>query len=469
MVNRQSAPFYKWKRISSIPFSPAEIYQRLKGKKKYLLESTFQHGRKGKFSFIGKDPYMEITGMKKVTRMKDWINGRTEVYLEDALTVVKKILPEVQIKLPVPFYGGAVGYIGYDTVRRFERIGPELPDEIAMPDVHLMFFHQTIVIDHENEAMYIIAVNVNNDPEKKFENQFHDLLSAVLKGEKDIESGKATNVKFVPENSKEQFIEKVKTAKEYIRQGEVFQVVLSERFTADFNGNPFLIYQNLRKVNPSPYMFYIDFDDYVILGASPESLVQTRGKEVITNPIAGTCPRGKTELEDQRFEKQLLSDEKELAEHRMLVDLSRNDIGRVSESGSVEISVFMEVEKYRHVMHIVSEVKGRLKDGLTGIDALISCLPAGTVSGAPKIRAMQIINGLEEKKRGAYAGGIGYINFNSDINIALTIRSLVIKDGKAYLQAGAGIVYDSDPEAEYEEILNKVKSLTEVAAGAVAH
>lgn len=228
------------------------------------------------------------------------------------------------------------------------------------------------------------------------------------------------------------------------------------------DSDPFQFYRKLRNANPSPYMFYIDFDEYVLLGASPESLIKTIGSQVITNPIAGTRPRGNTQLEDSYYEKELLEDEKELAEHRMLVDLSRNDIGRVCEPGSITIPKYMVIEKYQHVMHIVSEVKGMMKPEFTGIDALKVCLPAGTVSGAPKIRAMQIINELEKQKRGVYAGAIGYINVNGNMDFALAIRTLVIKDGVAYLQAGAGIVHDSIPENEYIETLNKAKSLLEV-------
>ncbi|WP_312854636.1 anthranilate synthase component I family protein [Pallidibacillus pasinlerensis] len=263
--------------------------------------------------------------------------------------------------------------------------------------------------------------------------------------------------------TEQQFKEKVEIIKQHIENEEVAQVVLSQRMKGKLEGDSFTFYLKLREVNPSPYMFYIDFEDYQILGASPESLVQTKNDEVITNPIAGTRHRGMSVAEDKALEKELLTDKKELAEHDMLVELSRNDLERVCEASSIHSPTYMKIEKYQHVMHIVSEVRGKLKEDFTSIDALLACLPAGTVSGMPKIRAMQIINELEEQKRGVYAGGIGYINVNLDINFALAIRSLVIKDGLAYLQAGAGIVKESDPTFEYNETLNKARSIMEVA------
>lgn len=254
----------------------------------------------------------------------------------------------------------------------------------------------------------------------------------------------------------------VEKAKAHIERGDIFQVVLSQRFKAEFCGNPFSLYRKLRTSNPSPYMFYLEFDDYTILGTSPESLVKVQDRKVTTNPIAGTKPRAKTKEEDLEIEQQLLHDEKEIAEHRMLVDLGRNDIGRVSKIGTVNVSKYMSIERYKYVMHIVSEVTGELKDEVHVLDVLTSCLPAGTVSGAPKIRAMQIINDLEQFKRGVYAGAIGYISVNGNMDLALAIRTMIVKDRNAYVQAGAGIVYDSIPESEYLETLNKAKALLEV-------
>ncbi|WP_346023693.1 anthranilate synthase component I family protein [Alkalibacterium indicireducens] len=267
---------------------------------------------------------------------------------------------------------------------------------------------------------------------------------------------------FTASVDKDEFMRRVVKAKQYIVDGDIFQVVLSQRMQAEFDVDAFTFYRKLRVANPSPYMFYVDFDQYTVLGASPESLIKVTGRQIVTNPIAGTRPRGKTEEEDQAYAADLLSDEKEQAEHKMLVDLSRNDLGRVSEIGSISLDTFMTVERFQHVMHIVSEVSGTLAEGLSGLDALITTLPAGTVSGAPKIRAMQIVNELEDYQRGVYSGSVGYINVNGDLDLALAIRTMVVKDKKAYVQAGAGIVYDSDPESEYQETLNKAKSLLEV-------
>lgn len=452
---------YKMRELNGNTRTPIDIYQSLTGSKKILLESTFEHEQKGKFSFIGQDPYQEIIGHENTTIVKDHIQCTTEELSINALDFIKKNLPRIDINIPTPFYGGAIGYVGYDAIRQFEHIGENLTDELEMPDIHFMLFKNIIVMDHANKKISIIVTNPNKESETVLNTQLHSLEKTMMNSQKKVDITDS-RIHFEPEITQEEFEKRVNIAKKYIKAGDIFQVVLSQRMKANVEGDPFTFYKKLRDANPSPYMFYIDFEDYLILGASPESLVQTMGNQIITNPIAGTRPRGKTVEEDETLKNELLNDKKEIAEHKMLVDLSRNDLGRVCEIGSIEIPTYMTIEKYQHVMHIVSEVKGKLRQDCSSVDALISCLPAGTVSGAPKIRAMQIINELEETKRGPYAGGIGFINFNHDINIALAIRSVVIKDQKAYLQAGAGIVYDSIPEMEYQETLNKAKSLMEV-------
>jgi anthranilate synthase component 1 len=266
---------------------------------------------------------------------------------------------------------------------------------------------------------------------------------------------------FEPETSKEEFMRNVEIAKEHIVNGDIFQVVPSQRMKSGFTGNPLSLYRKHRSTNPTPYMYYIDFESYTVIGSSPESLIKTRGKQVITNPIAGTRKRGKTSEEDVNNEKDLQADEKEQAEHKMLVDLGRNDLGKVSKFGTVKVDKYKEVERFRHVMHLVSEVSGDLRDDKTPLDALAACIPAGTVSGAPKIRAMEIINHLENSKRGLYSGAIGYLSANGNMDFALAIRTMILKDGMAYIQAGAGIVYDSNPEMEYEETINKLRSFLE--------
>ena len=462
MINKDQA--FHYLKLDTKDLTPIQVLENLSGRKKFLLESTFQHEKKGKFSFLGMNPYGEVIGRDDETTIINVETKKTETLKGNALNYLENHLPKIAIDLPIPFFGGAVGYIGYDAIRQFEDIGKPLPDELDMPDLHFMLYQDVIVFDHTQNEIYLIAVNVNQQTEQALDRRVTQLKQSLEIDEHPVE-GNFETVDFAPETSRESFIEKVNIAKQQIKQGDMLQVVLSQRMTAQIDEHPSFplhFYRSLRKANPSPYMFYIDFEDYLILGASPESLVETNGKNVITNPIAGTRPRGQTAAEDESLKLELLSDQKEIAEHRMLVDLSKNDLGRICELHSIEVPTYMKVEKYQHVMHIVSEVQGKLKENISSFDALISCLPAGTVSGAPKVKAMQLINQLEEKKRGAYGGGIGYINFNHDLNIALTIRSLVIKDTIAYIQAGAGIVSESVPENEYQETLNKAKSLLEV-------
>ncbi|WP_121638996.1 anthranilate synthase component I [Virgibacillus sp. Bac330] len=462
MSQTQQQGHYKLLKLNADTLTPIEIYMRLDGRNKFLLESTFEHETKGKYSFIGCDPFKEVMGIgEQTTKVIHHCTNTTTTIKQDALSYLETELPKVNLDLPVPFYGGAVGYIGYDAVRTEEYIGERLPDELTMPDIHFMFVQNVIVFDHASETVYLIAIHLNGAQNNNLNKQLDNLKAQILRSSP-LKTTTNTCLQFVTDTEKNSFIEKVKRAKKHIEQGDIFQVVLSQRMRAKLNTDPFSFYRQLRKVNPSPYMFYIDFTDYCLLGASPESLIQTNGNSVMTNPIAGTRSRGKTKSEDSKLMKELLHDPKEIAEHQMLVDLSRNDLGRVCEVGSIHIPTYMSIEKYEHVMHIVSEVKGKLRHNQTPFDALRACLPAGTVSGAPKIRAMQIINDLEDCKRGVYGGGIGFINFNHNISIALAIRSLVIKDNYAYLQTGAGVVFDSDPEKEYEETLFKAKSLTEV-------
>lgn len=443
--------------------TPISVFNRINGKKKFLLESSLNHGEKGRYSFIGLNPYKEIIGDKEQTTVIHTKTGTTEIEAGKPLEVVQRHIPKQELPLPFAFYGGAVGYIGYDAIRQYEYIGPELTDEIEMPEVHLMFYQDVIVFDHVRQTVSVIAINLDGDrAEADLETSLKTIQSDIETAE-NIEVKTNIHVSFEPSIDKETFMGMVEKAKQHITDGDIFQVVLSQRMKASFDADPFTFYRSLRRANPSPYMFYIDFNDYIVLGASPESLIKTKGKQLVTNPIAGTRPRGKTNEEDVRLAEDLLSDEKELAEHKMLVDLSRNDLGRVCEVGSITIPKYMTIERYQHVMHIVSEVQGTLTSEYSGMDALISTLPAGTVSGAPKIRAMQIINDLETKKRGVYAGAVGYININGDVDLALAIRTMVIKGKNAYVQAGAGVVYDSDPAAEYQETLNKAKSLLEVS------
>lgn len=463
MLENKDSILYQKKRLNGDTLTPISVFNRIQGRKKFILESSSGHGEKGRYSFIGCDPFKEIIGAENEATIIDHEAGKQAKVREKPLEVVKQHIPHLQLEIPYAFYGGAIGYIGYDSIRQYEDIGAILEDEIEMPELHVMFYQNVIVFDHKKQSVTIITTNLSgNRTREDLINHIHQIEQQIATDVLEQEEG-TFQLQFEPSIDQKKFVEMVDIAKQHIIDGDIFQVVLSQRMKADFTVDPFAFYRRLRLANPSPYMFYIDFDSYIVLGASPESLIKTYKGEVITNPIAGTRPRGKTEQEDLALAEELLADEKERAEHKMLVDLSRNDLGRVCETGTITIPKYMIIERYQHVMHIVSEVKGQLTEEYTGIDALIATLPAGTVSGAPKIRAMQIINQLETKKRGVYAGSVGYINMNGDLDLALAIRTMVVKGKTAYVQAGAGIVYDSNPVSEYEETLNKAKSLLEVA------
>lgn len=442
--------------------TPVAIFHRLQGKKKFLLESSNKHEKSGRYSFIGCDPYMEIKSMGPHTEIIS--NNQVETLHENIIETVKKQLNPNIYAPPLPFFSGAVGFIGYDVIRQYEEIGETPEDDLKMSDSHLLFYEKVVVMDHLLQKISIIISNFSQrKTEKEMKQEMERVKSElVTPAKEEFQREWVQTGKFHSHIEKGHFLDMVQQAKAHIEKGDIFQIVLSQRLEASFSGNPFSFYRELRKTSPSPYMFYIDFEDYLVLGASPESLIKVQGNEVMTNPIAGTRKRGATEEEDVKLEKELLHDEKELAEHRMLVDLARNDLGKVSEYGSIHLSKYMEVERFKSVMHLVSEVKGTLREDVDSLDVLSAILPAGTVSGAPKIRAMQIINNLESLKRGVYAGAVGYINQNGDLDFGLAIRTMVIKGNQAFVQAGAGIVLDSVPEKEWEETLNKAATLLEV-------
>ncbi|MED3553340.1 anthranilate synthase component I [Cytobacillus praedii] len=443
-------------------FTPILIYQRLSGKKKFLLESSLKHENSGRYSFIGADPVMELKGIGDRTIIH---SAKGEETIEDKpLEVLKTLMPENGMLHHdrFPFFGGAVGYVGYEAIAQYEQIGLIPADELGIPDVHLLFFEEVVIFDHYEQKVFLAATPLLKDTDiSKLKHQLERIRKEIIYGTVNNDRARSYLSAFSPCMNKEEFIQKVGKAKAYIERGDIFQVVLSQRLQATIKGDSFSFYRKLRVKNPSPYMYYLDFGSYQIAGASPESLIRVNHGKVTANPIAGTRPRGKTDKEDQQLELDLLRDEKELAEHRMLLDLGRNDLGRVCEFGSIQIEKNMKVERFKHVMHLVSELSGKLIHSLSAIDAMVSCLPAGTVSGAPKIRAMEIINELEEVKRGLYAGAVGYFSAKGSLDFALAIRTMVIKDGKAYIQAGAGIVYDSIPEKEYEETLYKLKAFLE--------
>lgn len=444
-------------------FTPISLFNRLSGTKKFLFESSFKHQDSGRYSFIGCSPVFELVGTNQKGEVL-YRNGRREEFTGNPILKLKELLPQQkQIEeFHIPFIGGGIGYVGYDIIRQFEEIGEGLEDTIGMPDIHLMFFEVVIVFDHLEQKISLVGTKLSKETTtEELQREIQNLKKEILYEKVQEKQNPVVFSSFTSEVTKEEFITKVEKAKDYIQSGDIFQVVLSQRMKASFEGNPFDYYRKLRIQNPSPYMYYIDFGDSVVAGTSPESLIKVRGSQVITNPIAGTKRRGQTIEQDNLIEKDLISDEKELAEHKMLVDLGRNDLGKVCEFGSVRLEKFMTIEKYKYVMHLVSEVSGTLKKPYTALDAFISCLPAGTVSGAPKIRAMEIINELEECKRGVYSGAVGYISANGHLDFALAIRTMILKNNEAFIQAGAGIVYDSSPEQEYEETIHKMKAFLE--------
>lgn len=459
MVSNQK---YYVEEVKGDTLTPIAIMQNISGRKKFLLESSYKYSESGRFSFIGADPAMEFFSYGDKNEIVKR-NGEHFNVNGKPLEVLKTLMVVNDFSdLPYPFVSGGIGYIGYDLIRQYEQIGAPLADELQMPDIHLMFYEEIIVYDHLKEKIEIIGMPLFTDSdeklvEKRVRQRVEELKHPFIHPEIDAFSFDG----FEPEISKQEFMRNVEIAKDHIIAGDIFQVVPSQRMKSAFSGAPFSLYRKHRSNNQSPYMYYINFEKYVVIGSSPESIVKTRGNRVITNPIAGTRRRGKTSVEDRRNEQDLLSDEKELAEHKMLVDLARNDIGKISKFGTVKVDKYKEVEKFHHVMHLVSEVSGELKDDQTPLDSLAACIPAGTVSGAPKIRAMEIINQLEKVKRGLYSGAIGYLSASGNIDFALAIRTMIIKDETAYIQAGAGIVYDSDPEKEYEETINKLRSFLE--------
>jgi len=427
------------------------------GSYSFLLESVEGGQRLARYSFIGTEPYRVLT-----TRGEDNTN---------ALPLVAEELSKYQI-VPVGdlprFCGGAVGYLAYEAVTHFEKLPSPDNDPLALPEAVFMFVDTMLVFDHVTHKIKVLShVHLDGDIDANYHQAIErienliDRLSQPLKHEPHMnaESAPVQAHKLSSNFSKAEFEAGVRKIKQYITEGEAIQVVLSQRLAQPTDVAPFEIYRALRTINPSPYMFFLDFTDFHIIGASPEILVRAEDGVVMTRPLAGTRPRGKTPDEDNMLEQELRNDEKERAEHIMLVDLGRNDIGRVSEPGTVEVSELMEVERYSHVMHLVTHVQGKMRNDMTAFDALRACFPAGTVAGAPKVRAMEIIAELEPEKRGPYAGAAGYFSFTGNMDMAIAIRTMVMSQSIAYTQAGCGVVYDSVPEREHEETMNKARAL----------
>ncbi len=437
--------------------TPVSAFLKInRGGHSFLLESVEGGERLARYSFIGTEPYRVLT-----TRPED---------KTDPLPLIAEELNKYKI-VPVSslpsFCGGAVGYLSYETVTRFEDLPSPVADPLGLPESLFMFVDTLLVFDHVTHKIKVLShVHLDGDIDEAYQKAVDkidalvDRLNQPLKPDQGTKAvTQSVNHTLSSNFSKDKFAESVHKIKQYITAGEAIQVVLSQRLAQPTEAAPFEIYRALRTINPSPYMFFLDFGDFYIIGTSPEILVRVENGAVMTRPLAGTRPRGKSPAEDALLEKELRSDEKERAEHIMLVDLGRNDIGRVSEPGTVQVSELMDVERYSHVMHLVTHVQGRLRHDMTAFDALRACFPAGTVSGAPKIRAMEIIAEFEPEKRGPYAGAVGYFSFSGNMDMAIAIRTMVMSKGVAYVQAGGGIVYDSVPEREYEESMNKARAL----------
>lgn len=446
--------------------TPMEVLRILKQVSRhcYLLESVEESKRWGRYTFLGFDPALELTCTDGVLRIK---SGTTvERKVEHPGEAIRNILKENRSpklkNLPV-FTGGLVGYFSYDYIKYAEpALKPGRADEDSFHDVDLMLFDKVIAFDNFRQKI-ILIVNMKTDaPDEEYhkgELELERLVHLIRHGTPARERPLKLLTDWKPMFTEEAYCSMVERGKQYIREGDIFQVVLSNGLEADMEGSLLDVYRVLRTTNPSPYMFYFASDELEIAGASPETLVKLEDGTLFTFPLAGTRPRGDTMEEDERLEKELLSDEKERAEHNMLVDLGRNDIGKISQIGSVQVEKYMEVERYSHVMHLGSTVSGRIREECDGVDAIDAILPAGTLSGAPKIRACEIIQELEGGRRGIYGGAIGYLDFSGNVDVCIAIRIAYAKHGRVFIRSGAGIVADSVPQTEYQECLNKAKAV----------
>ena len=450
------------KTVSIVNETSIGMYESLVGNKKgFLLESYDKNY--DRYSFFGAEPE-EIISSKENSLVITRLDGSKEVREGNPLKLLKEYYSEFDIVKDndgLSFSGGLVGSLGYDFVRYSEELPDENPDEIGIETIQMMLMTRFIMVDHVAETLTAIVLGEDTeDGKSKSLEEAAELIRIVREEYKPAEKNyKHDGIIVNKSDSLEQYSEKVNRIKEYIKEGHIFQTVLSQRWTIQTKQKGFELYKNLREINPSPYLYYFNFGDFEIIGSSPEMVVKQQGSRVYTCPIAGTRPRGADQEEDALLKNDLLSDEKEKSEHVMLVDLARNDMGRIAEIGTVKVTEFMEVHNYSHVMHIVSKVEGKKKDANHPLDLVSSFLPAGTLSGAPKIRAMEIIDELESVRRGMYGGATGYIDFSGDMDFCITIRTMIKKDDKVYLQAGAGIVADSVPENEYKECCNKVMAL----------
>jgi anthranilate synthase component I len=454
--------------------TPVSAYLRIAQGARYsfLLESVEGGEKIARYTFAGAHPeeifrYGNGACVLENRERLVWEERDPISFLRER---VERFRPVRLPSLP-PLVAGAIGYFSYDMVRLIERLPKRLRDEVGLYDAVLMFYHGLIAFDHVQHRLWIVrnvftegqgSLRAKYDAAVREIKKTRQLLEGPVAGERPRIPSKASKRATLKVNSnfrRSEYLDIVRKAKKYIRAGDIFQVVLSQRFSAKAHAEPFEVYRQLRALNPSPYLFCLQLNDVAIVGSSPEMLVKVQGRDVFYRPIAGTRRRGKDEAEDQRLEREMLASEKERAEHIMLVDLGRNDLGRVCEYGTVKVEKLLTVERYSHVMHIVSSLRGRLREDVDCFDALMACFPAGTVSGAPKVRAMEIIEELERTRRGIYAGGILYLDFAGNLDSCIALRTMVVKNGVAYVQAGGGIVADSTPEGEYQESVNKAKAL----------
>ncbi len=459
-----------YKEILADTETPVSACMKLKKSKHCFLLESVEGGEKwARYSFLGYDPsiiFKSKGNLITIIRGKKTENIQSDNPLHVLRNIMQAYKP-VEIEGLPRFFGGAVGYIGYDMVRFFEELPDATEDDLAWHDAYLMITDTLIIFDnlkHNVKVVCNVHVESNRDDVRAAYNKglatidtIIDLLNSPVKKAiaKKVKRKTAIRSNF----DKDDFKQIVKKAKRYIRAGDIIQVVLSQRFETVLATDPFELYRALRIINPSPYMFYIKLGDDHLVGSSPEVLVRLEKSDVVVRPIAGTRPRGADEEQDCVLAEDLKQDPKERAEHVMLVDLGRNDVGRIAEMGSVKVDDFMIIERYSHVMHLVSNVTGKLNKGCDAYDVFMACFPAGTVSGAPKIRAMEIIEELEQHKRGPYAGSVGYFSFSGNMDFCITIRTMLIKNGKVFVQAGAGIVMDSKPENEFVETVNKAKGM----------
>lgn len=469
-----------YRELTGDTLTPVSAYARIEqpGRPGFLFESVVGGEKVGRYSFLGTDPFLEFEARGLEIDIRDRRTGVLTRFSDpDPLASLEKWINRYKVthRRGLPrFIGGAVGVAGYDSVRYVEHLPDTPPDDRGLPDLAFGFYDRMVIFDNIRKTVLVVVLaEVTEDvPLQETYNTATKRIDELVAQLADARREPASTLMFTDVNTespprmavasnfeKADFEAMVLRCQEYIKAGDIFQVVPSQRFEVETRAQPFDVYRSLRIVNPSPFLFYLPWEGFSLVGSSPEILVRVEDGEMTVRPLAGTRKRGRDEVEDMELERDLLADPKERAEHIMLIDLGRNDVGRVAKFGSVELSDVMHIERYSHVMHISSNVKGQLADGMTAFDALRSGLPAGTVSGAPKIRAMEVIDEMEPQKRGPYAGAVGYIDFSGNMDMCIALRTLVLQQGKAFIQAGCGVVYDSVPEAEYEETVNKARGM----------